>query len=153
VVGPQPLQDPGSVQEIMDQGVDSHESAADLDPQGPSGASAAQQQVRHRHRQHLVGNAVDVPKGADDGLPQGREPVWSLGIGSIQLRVNPPNEIIVGNIPHEQEQAVRHLVQAAVPERVARQRAAVDVARLRTRAGPFVVPAVIEPPIPGELLP
>jgi hypothetical protein len=74
-----------------------------------------------------------------------------LGIHSAQLSVNPADEIIIGNIPHEQKQAVRHLVEAAVPERVARQRAVVDVAGLSARAGSFVVPAVIEPPIPRKL--
>ena len=43
MVGAQPPQDPGSVQEIMDQGVDSHEGRADFDPQRPSLAGAQQQ--------------------------------------------------------------------------------------------------------------
>jgi hypothetical protein len=43
MVGAQPLQDPGSVQEIMDQGVDRHEGCADFDPQRPSLAGAQQQ--------------------------------------------------------------------------------------------------------------
>ena len=32
MVGTQTPQDPGSVQEIMDQGIDSHEGRADFDP-------------------------------------------------------------------------------------------------------------------------
>ena len=35
MLGAQPPQDPGSVQEIMDQGVDRHEGRADFDPQRP----------------------------------------------------------------------------------------------------------------------
>ena len=150
VVSAQPVEDPGSVQEIMDEGVDSHKGRADLDPPRPS-VACSQQQVRHRHRQHLIGNAVDVPQRADDGLTQGSEPVRGLEIHSTQLRVNPTDKIIIGNIPHEQKQTVRHLVEAAVPERVTRQRAGIDVAGLSTRAGPFLVPAVGEPPIPAEL--
>ena len=141
MVSAQPVEDPGSVQEIVDEGVDSHEGRADFDPQRPS-AACCQQQVRQRHRQHLVGNAIDVPERADDRFAQGSEPVRGLGIHSTQLPINPADEIIIGDIPHEQKQAVRHLVEAAVPERVPRQRAAVDVAGLSTRAGPFVVPAV-----------
>ena len=82
---------------------------------------------------------------------QGSEPVRRLGIHRTQLPVDPADEIVIGNVPHEQEQAVRHLVEAAVPQRVARQGAGIDVAGLSTRAGPFVVPAVVEPPIPAEL--
>jgi hypothetical protein len=40
VVGAQPPQDPGSVQEIVDQGVDRHERCADCGPQRPSLAGA-----------------------------------------------------------------------------------------------------------------
>ena len=41
MVSAEPPQDPGSVQEIMDQGVDSHERRADFDPQRPSVAGAS----------------------------------------------------------------------------------------------------------------
>ena len=40
MIGAQPPQDPGSVQEIMDQGVDGYERRADFEPQGPSLAGA-----------------------------------------------------------------------------------------------------------------
>ena len=42
MIGAQPPQDPGSVQEIMDQGVDGDEGCADFDPQWPSLAGAQQ---------------------------------------------------------------------------------------------------------------
>jgi hypothetical protein len=42
MVGAQPPQDPGSMQEIVDQGVDRHESCADFDPQRPLLAGAQQ---------------------------------------------------------------------------------------------------------------
>ena len=82
---------------------------------------------------------------------QGSEPIRRLGIHRTQLLVDPADEIAIGNIPHEQEQAVRHLVEAAVPQRMAGQGAGVDVAGLRARVGPFVVSAVVEPPVPAEL--
>jgi hypothetical protein len=134
VVTAQPVEDPSSVQEIVDEGVDSDKGRSDFDPQRPS-AAGCQQQVRHGHRQHLVGNAVDVPERANDRFAQGREPVRGLEIHCAQLRINPADKIIIGDISHEQEQAVRHLVEAPVPERVPRQRAAADVAGLRARAG------------------
>ena len=40
MIGAQPPQDPSSVQEIMDQGVDGHEGSADFEPQRPSLAGA-----------------------------------------------------------------------------------------------------------------
>jgi hypothetical protein len=67
------------------------------------------------------------------------------------LPINPADEIVIGDIPHEQEQAVRHLVQPAVPQRVAGEGAGVDMTGLRTRVGPFLVLAVVEPPVPAKL--
>jgi hypothetical protein len=49
MVGAQPLQDPSSVQEIMDEGVDSHERRAHFEPQWAS-VAGAQEQRRQRHR-------------------------------------------------------------------------------------------------------
>jgi len=150
VIGAQPPQDPSSVQEIMDEGVDGDERRADFEPQRLS-VPGAQQQARHCHRQHLVGHPIDVSQRPDDGLTKGGEPIRRLGIHAAQLAVDPAYEIVISDIPHEQEQAVRHLVQAAVPQWVARQGAGVDVARLRTRVGPFMVSAIVEPPVPAEL--
>ena len=150
MIGAQPPQDPGSVQEIMDQGVDGHEGRADFEPQRPL-LAGAQQQRRQRHRQDLVGHPIDVAQRPNDGLAQGSEPIRRLGIHRAQLPINPADEIVIGNIPHEQEQAVRHLVEAAVAQRVAGQWAGVDVARLRARVGSFVVSAVVEPPVTAEL--
>ena len=48
--------------------------------------------------------------------------------------INPADEIVIGDIAHEQEQAVRHLVQAAVAQRVAGQGAGGDVPGLGARA-------------------
>ena len=59
VVGAQALQDPGPVQEIVDQRIDSHERRADFEPQRPL-LARAEEQRRQRHRQHLVGDAIDV---------------------------------------------------------------------------------------------
>ena len=118
MVGAQAPQNPGSVQEIMDQGVDGYQVRADFEPQRPS-LSSAQQQVRHGHRQDLVSHPIDVPQRADDGLTKGTDPTGTLGIHSAQLPINPTNEIVIGDVSHEQEQAVRHLVQAAVPQRMA----------------------------------
>jgi len=67
------------------------------------------------------------------------------------LPINPADEVIIGDVPHEQEQAVRHLVEVAVAQLVAGQGAGVDMAGLRTRARPLVVPAIVEPPVPAEL--
>ena len=150
VVGTKPPQDPGSVQEIMDEGVDGDERRADFEPQRLS-VPGAQQQARHCYRQHLVSHAVDVPEWRDDGLAQGCEPIRRMGIHTIQLFIDPAHEIVIRNIPHEQEQAVCHLVQSAVPQRVAGQQAGIDVAGLSTGVRSLLVSAVVEPPVPAEL--
>ena len=138
------------MQEIMDEGVNGDERRADFEPQRLS-LSGGQQQVRHCHRQNLVGHPVDVPQRADDGFTKGGEPIRSLGIHAIQLPINPTHEIVIRNISHEQEQAVCHLVQAAITQWVAGQGTGVDVAGLRAGAGPFMVSAIVEPPVPTKL--
>jgi hypothetical protein len=67
------------------------------------------------------------------------------------LPINPAHEIVIGNVPHEQEQAVRHLVEVAVAQRVAGQGASIEVPGLGTRSGPLVISAVIEPPVTAKL--
>jgi hypothetical protein len=52
-----------------------------------------------------------------------------LGIHRTELCIDPADEIAVGDIAHEQEQAVGHLVQVAVAQRLARQWAGGDVVR------------------------
>jgi hypothetical protein len=110
----EPGQDSGSVQEIMDQSIDSHERCADFEPQRPV-LARAEQHRRQRHRQDLVGNAVHVAQWPDQSLSAGREPIRIVRVNYGQLPIGPADEIGIGNVPHEQKQAVRHLVEAAVP--------------------------------------
>jgi hypothetical protein len=98
----QPPQDPGSVQEIMDQRVYCHERRADFKPERPL-VAGAEQDRRQRHRQDLVRNAVDVPQRPDHSFPTSRQPVRSARIDRGQLPVDPADEIGIGNVPHEQE--------------------------------------------------
>jgi hypothetical protein len=65
-----------------------------------------------------------------------------------QLLINPPDDVATGNVPNEQEQAVRGLVQPAVPEAMPGQRAIAELVRLGTRLESLMVPAVGECPIP-----
>ena len=61
-----------------------------------------------------------------------------VGIHRLQLPVDPADEIVIGDVPHEQEQAVRHLVEVAVAQRVAGQGASIEVPGLEvTRSGNF----------------
>jgi hypothetical protein len=150
MLGTQPPQDAGSMQEIVHRRVDRHQGPTELTPERPL-LTGAQQHRRQRHRQDLVGNAVDVAQRTDDGLAQGRKPIRRLGIHRTELCIDPGDEIAVGDIAHEQEQAVGHLVQVAVAQRLARQWAGGDVARLRAGAGSFTVLTVVEPPVAAEL--
>jgi hypothetical protein len=134
----------------MDESVDSNEGCGGFGPERLS-VPTSEQQIRQGHRQYLIGNPIDIAERADDGLAQTTKAVRRLGICGTQLLIDPRHQVAASNVADEQEQAVRHLVEAAVSERVPRQRAAADVVGLSTRAGPFVVPAVEEPPIPAEL--
>ena len=60
----EPGQDPGPVQEIVDQGIDRDQVHADFQPPRAN-VSGADQNAGHRHGQDLVGNAVDVAQRLD----------------------------------------------------------------------------------------
>ena len=62
--GLEPGQDPGPVQEIVDQGIDRDQLHANFQP-ARANVSGADQNARHRHCQHLVRNAVDVAHRLD----------------------------------------------------------------------------------------
>src|SRR4029077_3198495 len=57
--GLEPAQDPGPVQEVVDQGIDGDQVHANFQPPRAN-VSGADQNARHRHGQDLVRNAVDV---------------------------------------------------------------------------------------------
>jgi hypothetical protein len=59
VVSLEPAQDPGPVQKVVDQGIDGDQLHTDLFPFRPN-ISSADQNAGQRHRQHLVGNAVNI---------------------------------------------------------------------------------------------
>jgi hypothetical protein len=88
--------------------INGDERSTDFEPQRPS-PSSAQQQRRQRHRQDLVCHPIDVAQRLNDGLATGGEPIRSVEIHRTQLPINPADEIVIGDIPHEQEQAIRHL--------------------------------------------
>jgi hypothetical protein len=54
-------EDPRAVKEIVHQDIDRDHDRAGFDPRCPLRV-AAQQQLRHRDCQHLVGHAIDMPK-------------------------------------------------------------------------------------------
>ncbi len=56
----EPSQDPGPMQEIVDQGIDGDQVHPNFQPPRAN-VSGADQNVREAHRQDLVSNAVDIP--------------------------------------------------------------------------------------------
>ena len=72
MVSPEPMQNPGPMKEVMDQGVDDNEARADVEPPRP-GRPGPHQQVRQRHRHDLVRNPVDMPKRLNQRGPGRRE--------------------------------------------------------------------------------
>jgi hypothetical protein len=60
-------QDPGPVQEVVDQGIDRDQLHADFEPPGTS-VTGADQNAGQSHGEHLVRNAVDMPQRFDQGI-------------------------------------------------------------------------------------
>src|SRR3984893_310686 len=72
-------------------------------------------------------------------------------VGGLQLRVDPADQVTVGNVADEQEQGIGGLVQAPVSQNVLRQRTASDMIRLGAGPADLVVPAIMEVPVALEL--
>jgi len=125
-------------------------AAADLEPPGtPSGA---QEQASQGHAENLVRDAIDVPQWLQDGVTQPGEAVRGdrvVGLG--QPLIEPADQVAVGNVPDEQEQAVGDLVEVAVSQPMGWHRAGADVIRLGAGAARLLVSAVIEMPIGFQL--
>ena len=150
VLGAKSLQDPGTMQVIMDQSVDGDQGGTDLEPPRLPSAGT-QQKSRQDHCQYFVGQAVDIPQGADNGLAKRNYLLRGLDRTDVQLLIDPPNKIPFCDVTHKQEKIIRHLVQTPVSQRMAGEGAGIDMTGLRTRLRCFVVLAIVKSPIPFEL--
>ena len=74
--GLEPGQDPGPVQEIVDQGIDRDQLHADFQPLRAN-VSGADQNAGQGHSQDLVRNAVDVAQRLDQANARLRQGVWA----------------------------------------------------------------------------
>ena len=99
----EPLQDPGPVQKIVNEGVDGDHAAADLDP-GPSVIRSTEQDAGQGHGEDLVRDAVDLAQGLDQGGSQPSQPAsarWT--VRGLQLSVDLADQIPVGNVANKQK--------------------------------------------------
>ena len=110
MLGSEIAEDPRAVQEIVHQRIDRDHHAAGFDPDRPFGI-AGEQQVGQRHRQHLIGDTVDVPERLQQRLAQ---PCRSVGywieLNAGEPVIDPADDVAAGQIAHKQEEAVGGLV-------------------------------------------
>jgi hypothetical protein len=151
VVGSEPAQDSGPVQEIVDQGVDGDHAAADLAPAAPA-AWGAEEQDGQGHHQDLVGDAVDLFQRVERCRSHSGQPVGPglLG-GRIQASVDPADEVAACNVADEQVQGVRRLVQPTVTQPVIGQWAAWQMVEFGAGVPGLAVPAAVKLPVASEL--
>ena len=142
VVGSEPAQNAGPVQEIVHERIDGDHAAADLAPAVPT-AWRAKEQDRQGHHQHLVGDAVDLFQRLDQRRSHSGQPVGPGLPGSgIQPPVDPANEIAVSNVANEQMQRVGSLIEPPVAQPIIWQRAARQMIGLGAGVPALVVLAV-----------
>ena len=102
------------MQEVVDQGIDRDQVHADLQPFGAN-VSRADQDAGQRHRQHLVGNAVDVAQWLNQSHAHLRQRVCgALVVHLVEAVIDPADKVAFGNVANEQVQAVGNLIQVAV---------------------------------------
>ena len=124
---PRTCQDAGADQKVVHQGVDGNRAGADFVPEVQA-LRGRQQDAGQGHGQDLVRDAVDLPERSNQSFPQSGEPVRAgRVISSLELPVDPADQIAAGNVANEQEQRVGHLVEPTVAQLVGRQGTAVDV--------------------------
>ncbi len=147
----EPAQDAGPMQKIVHQRIDGDHDGSGFGPENASRVSC-QQETSECHRQHLVRDAVGVGERLDDSLSQPRCSIGrrsTVGIG--EPPVDPANEIAVGDITHEQEEAVCRLVEPAVAQIVGRQRATREMVRLSAAPLGLLIPTMVEVPVTLQL--
>jgi hypothetical protein len=98
MVSADPIEDSGSMKEVVDQGIDDNEARPDGEPTRPTSPGPHQQRCQ-RHRDDLVGNPIDMPKRVDEGGPGCRKVAGMVG----ELPINPVDDVPTGNVPDEQE--------------------------------------------------
>jgi hypothetical protein len=151
VVGVEPGQDAGAVQEVVDQSVNCNHAGADLEPAWPT-TTASNQNRRQHHHQDLVGNGIDMPERPDHSLDHLADPVsgrWV--ISGCELVIDPGDQVTVGHVANEQVQTLGKLVEPTVSEPMGWQRTAVELSGLGTGPSGLLIPAAVKLPIAGEL--
>ena len=99
--GFEPIQDTGSVQKVVYQGVNGDHARADFEPLGAD-VSSADQNAGQRHREHLVGNPVDIAQWLNQSIACLRQGVWrGLVVCLLQAVVDPADQVAVGDIANE----------------------------------------------------
>jgi len=108
--GLEPAQDPGPVQEVVDQGIDGDQVHANFQPPRAN-VSGADQNARHRHGQDLVRNAADVAHRLDQANARLRQGVWSAGlVRLVEAVIDPADEVAIGDVANEQVKTVGNLI-------------------------------------------
>jgi hypothetical protein len=91
--GLEPSQDPGSVQEIVDQGIDSDQLHADFQPLGAN-VSGADQNAGEADSEHLVRDAIDIAQWLNQRIA--RSPDCVLGgviVRLVQAVIDPGHKV------------------------------------------------------------
>ena len=149
--GLEPGQDPGPVQEIVDQGIDRNQVHTGLQPLGAN-IGGTDQNAREGHGQHLVRNAIDIAQRLNQGIARLRQGVWSVGlVRLVEAVIDPADQVPFGNVANEQVQAVGNLIQVAVSQTMSREGAVSEVVRLGASPARFRVSASVEMPIGLQL--
>ena len=90
-----------------------------------------QQDAGQGHGQDLVRDAINLSERSDESFPQSGEPSRAGGVvGSLELSVDPADQVAVGNVANEQEKRVGRLVEPTIAQLMGGQGTDVDVVRL-----------------------
>ena len=103
MVGLEPAKDARADQKAVHQGVDGNHAAADLVPDVQV-FWGGYQDTRQGHGQDLVRHAINLPERSNQSFLQSGEPIGAgWVVGTLELPVDPADQIAIGNVSNEQE--------------------------------------------------
>jgi hypothetical protein len=140
------VQNPRSMQKVMNQGVDGNHLAACLEPIGPR-SGRRHQDLRKGHGEHFIGNPKYAAHRNHECLLPDKAGLGAYVPDIVQLSIDPAEKIAACDVADKEIEAVCRLIQSPVPQPVSGNGAFVLMIRRRTCSASLVVTAPIKSPV------
>jgi hypothetical protein len=143
-------QNAGTMQKVVNQGIDGDHAFAGLEPVRPI-IRGPEQKSGERHGEDFVGDAVDIAERTDQLLLAVSGEIRlggnRNGVRDAEAVIDPADQVAFGNVTDKKKKAVGRLVEPTVTQLMPRHRAGIDMVGLRATEAALVVSAAVIVPI------